>query len=109
MKDPLITHIIVTHRNNIDTYTFLGYYVCIKHWNFQKKNSIFYFIQNLWLLYNSCKELGPRTAKLALSIFINMKMVKYVWESTDSANAFPVISFLYLWRHFQTGSSIMVS
>ena len=40
------------------------------------------------------KELGPRTAKLALSICLKMKMVEYVWKSTDLANGSLLISCL---------------
>ena len=40
------------------------------------------------------KELGPRTAKLVLSICLKMKMVDYIWKSTDSANGSLLISCL---------------
>ena len=43
---------------------------------------------------NFLKGLGPRTAKLALSIYLNMKMVKRVTERGNSANGSLLISCL---------------
>ena len=48
MKDPLNTHIIVTHRNNIDTYTFWGYYVCINNPKTFKRKTVYF------ILYKTC-------------------------------------------------------
>ena len=57
------------------------------------------------------KELGPRTAKLALSFCLKKKMVKYVWKSTNSTNGSLLIRFHVCSYDvtFQTGSWIMTS
>ena len=54
------------------------------------------------------KELGPRTANMALSICLKMKMIK-VLKSDYSANESLLILCRWLWRHFLTGSCIMTS
>ena len=57
----------------------------------------------------SNKEPGSRTAKLALSICLKMKMIECVLKIGNSSIEFLLISCLWLWRHFLTGSCIMTS
>ena len=45
------------------------------------------------------QELGPRTAKLALSICLKLKMIKKVLKSGNSENESLLILYLWLWRH----------
>ena len=55
------------------------------------------------------KELGPRTANMALSIYLKMKIIEKVLKSDFSANEYLLILCLWLWRHFLTGFRIMTS
>ena len=54
----------------------------------------FLFVEPSALEVGPFKELGPRTAKLALSICLTLKMVEYVTESSNAANGSMLISCL---------------
>ena len=48
------------------------------------------------LLLQDAKELGPRTAKLALSICLKMKMIEKVLKSSNTENESLLILCLWL-------------
>ena len=83
-------------------------------WNWSSgcgEEDFFKFV-SVFLVFNCgeedfLKELGPRTANMALSICLKMKMIEKVLRSDYSANESLLILCLWLWRHFLTGSCIM--